>query len=100
MSHDAAALDQILAREVFIAGASRAFGTVTLEHARMRADELRELAGWGPTMRVLPVAHAWRELVLTMECKRAGTVAELGDELDSELLVRLAIVMPSAPMAR
>jgi hypothetical protein len=99
VSSDTAAFDQILARQVFIAGTSRAFGTVTLEQARVRADELRELAGWGPTMRVLPVARAWRELTIAMEANGAGTVAELR-ELDAELVVRLGIVMPSAPMAR
>ncbi len=99
MSSNTPAFDEMLARQVFIAGASRAFGSVTLEQARVRADELRELAGWGPTMRVLPVARAWRELALAMEASGAGTVAELR-ELDTELLVRLGIVMPSAPMAR
>ena len=56
-------LRRILDQEVFIRGANRPFGELTLDDVRSRADELRAAIGWGPTARVAPVAQAWRELV-------------------------------------
>lgn len=79
-------IEQIVRREVFIRGANRPFGELTLQDARSRADELRAVTGWGPTARVAPVAMGWRELTIAME--RAG-VTTVG-ELDAETLVALA----------
>ncbi|HUB04774.1 MAG TPA: hypothetical protein VMA76_06880, partial [Solirubrobacteraceae bacterium] len=63
-------LRRILDQEVFIDGANRPFGSLTPDHVRARADELRAAVGWGPTARVAPVAQAWRELSMAMD--RAG----------------------------
>jgi hypothetical protein len=92
--------EQLLQCELFIDGASRAFGTVTLEQARARAEELRAVCGWGPTMRVLPVARAWRELTIAMELNAVGSVAELDVALVVEIAQRLGVTMSSAPMMR
>jgi hypothetical protein len=92
------ARDQMLAREIFVAGANRAFGDVTIEDARAHAAELKEVAGWGPTMRVAPVAHTWRELSMAMEQRGAQHVRELDDEALAELAPRLWVVMPGAGM--
>lgn len=76
---------ELLAQTVFIQGANRPFGELTLEQVRERADELRAATGWGPTARVAPVARAWRELSMAMEQAGAGRV----DELDAQVLERL-----------
>jgi hypothetical protein len=91
--------EQIVKRQVFIRGANRDFGELTLVDVRARADELRAATGWGPTMRVAPVAHAWRELALAMESADAATVGELPPELVVELAPRLWVVLPGgAPL--
>jgi len=87
-------LRQILARQVFIRGANRPFGEVTLEDARERAQELRAASGWGPTVRVMPVAMAWRELAVAIERSRAASVSELDGEVTIELAQRLWVVLP------
>src|SRR6476646_2336574 len=53
-------LARILAAEVFMRGANRAFSELTADDVRMRAQELRDAVGWGPTARVAPVAQARR----------------------------------------
>ena len=62
---------------MFIRGANRPFGELTLDDARARADELKAATGWGPTARVATVALAWRELATAMERSGAATVADL-----------------------
>jgi hypothetical protein len=79
-------LERILGQEVYIRGANRPFGELTVEDARARADELRAAVGFGPTARVAPVAMAWRELSMAMD--RAG--AKMVDELDADVLTALA----------
>jgi hypothetical protein len=98
MSGSSPELDQILAQEVFIRGANRPFGELTLQDARARADELRAATGWGPTIRVAPVAHAWRELTMTMERAGAANVSQLDPEVVVELSQRLWIVLPGGAM--
>jgi hypothetical protein len=83
---------------VFIRGADRPFGELTLEDVRTRADELRAATGWGPTVRVAPVAHAWRELAMAMARTGSATVGELEAELVIELAQRLWVVLPGGPM--
>ncbi len=97
---DAAAVATILAREVYLDGANRAFGTLTLDEVRARADELRAVAGWGPTVRVAPVAQAWRELALMLEHAGKPTVRELDADVVTALAERLWVVMPGGPMLR
>ena len=87
-------LEKIVGQQVYIRGANRPFGELTLDDARSRADELRAATGWGPTARVAPIARAWRELAMAMERSGAGTVAELSEDELRELAPKLWVVMP------
>jgi hypothetical protein len=78
-------VEEMLRQTVYVRGANRPFGELTLDDARSRADELRAATGWGPTARVAPVAMAWRELTMAMERAAVGTVAELTSETVLEL---------------
>jgi hypothetical protein len=98
MSESNAELDRIVKRGVFIRGADRPFGELTVEDARARADELRAVTGWGPTVRVAPVAQAWRELAMTMERSGAASVSELDPKVVVELAQKLWVVLPGGPM--
>ncbi|HWK16673.1 MAG TPA: hypothetical protein VNR66_04400 [Solirubrobacteraceae bacterium] len=82
-------VEHALQQTVFIRGENRPFGELTLADARTRADELKAATGWGPTMRVAPVARAWRELTMKMEQAGAGTVAELDPDVIGELAKKL-----------
>lgn len=86
--------ERILSTPVFINGANRPFGEMTLDDIRGRADELRAAIGWGPTARVAPVARAWRELALEMERHNAASVAELDGPLLAALAPKLWVVFP------
>jgi hypothetical protein len=92
--------EQLLERTVFIRGAHRPFGELTLEDAGARAAELREVSGWGPTMRVAPVALAWRELAGEMERTGAVTVGELDPQVLAPLARRMWVLMPDDPIMR
>ena len=89
---------EIIGQTVYVRGANRPFGELTLQDARSRADELRAATGWGPTARVAPVARAWRELALEMERAGAATVAELPGELIAGLAPKLWIVPPGGTL--
>jgi hypothetical protein len=89
MSHD-----ELLTQPVFIRGANRPFGQLTLEEVRERADELRAATGWGPTARVAPVARAWRELSMEMERHGAEAVEGLSSEVLGRLGPQLWVVLP------
>jgi hypothetical protein len=91
-------LDRILATTVYVDGANRAFGELTGEQVRARADELRSAVGWGPTARVAPVAQAWRELSIAIERAGAHTVSELDPGVMAELAPRLWIMPPAGGM--
>jgi len=91
-------VEEMLRQTVYIRGANRPFGELTLEDARSRADELRAATGWGPTARVAPVAMAWRELTMAMERAAVGTVAELPPETVLELAPKLWIVPPGGSL--
>jgi hypothetical protein len=86
--------EQILNQQLYIGGANRSFGDVTLADARARADELRATTGWGPTARVAPVARAWRELVIEMERSGCSIVGELDTSTLTALAPKLWVVMP------
>ena len=94
MTADNPRLQEMLRQTVYIRGANRPFGELTLDDARARADELRAAVGWGPTARVAPVAMAWRELTMAMERASAATVDELAPEMIVELAPKLWIVPP------
>ena len=83
---------------IFVRGANRPFGELTLEDVRDRADELKSVTGWGPTARVAPVARAWRELTIAMEQGRSGTVGELTPEVLAELAPKLWVVPPGGSL--
>jgi hypothetical protein len=89
----------ILAREVFIRGANRPFRELTVEDVSSRAQELRDAVGWGPTIRVAPVAQAWRQLAEQMGQEGAASVAEIAAERLLELGPRLWMVLPGAGAA-
>ena len=91
-------VEEMLRQTVYIRGANRPFGELTLDDARSRADELRAATGWGPTARVAPVAMAWRELTLAMERAAVGTVDELAPETVLELAPKLWIVPPGGSL--
>jgi hypothetical protein len=84
----------VLQALVFVRGENRPFGTLTLHDVSARADELRAATGWGPTARVGPVAHAWRELAIQMQRAGAATVAELDPGMVAELAPKLWVVPP------
>jgi hypothetical protein len=86
--------EQIVQSQVFIRGANRPFGELTLDDVRARADELRAATGWGPTARVATVALAWRELSRDMEQAGAATVSHLDDSTVIEMAPRLWITLP------
>jgi len=87
-------LRRVLDQEVFIDGANRPFGSLTPDHVRARADELRAAVGWGPTARVAPVAQAWRELSMAMDRAGAATVGALDPEVLVKLAPRLWVTLP------
>jgi hypothetical protein len=95
---EAPRVEEMLRETVYIRGANRPFGELTLDDARSRADELRAATGWGPTARVAPVAMAWRELTMAMERAAVGTVAELTSETVLELAPKLWIVPPGGSL--
>jgi hypothetical protein len=94
MSDTAPQRDEIVKRTVFIRGANRPFGELTVQDVRARADELSAVVGFGPTARVAPVARAWRELSIEMDRAGAGTVGEVGDETLVALAPKLWVVLP------
>jgi hypothetical protein len=100
MSTREPSVEEVLCREVHLGGANRAFGELTLDQVRAHADELRSVAGWGPTMRVAPVAQAWRELALALQREGKHTVSELDPEVVRALAQRMWILMPSGPLMR
>jgi hypothetical protein len=94
MTDPAVPVDRILATSVYIDGANRPFGELTVEQVRARAAELRASVGWGPTARVAPVARAWQELARGLEQSGAVTVAELDPVWVTDMAPKLWIVSP------
>lgn len=89
---------EILRTTVFIDGANRPFGELTLDQVRRRADELRAAVGFGPTARIAPVARAWRELSIALEQAGAATVGRLAPEPVLALAPKLWIVPPGGSL--
>lgn len=86
---------RILAQEVYIRGANRPFGELTRDDASARADELRAAVGWGPTVRVAPVARAWRELAIAMDRAGASAVGDLDPDVLVDLAPKLWVTLPA-----
>ena len=95
MSRDA---DSVLAERVYAGGQTKAFGELTADEVRARADELRSATGWGPTAKVAGVAMAWAELSRLMDSAQARTVGELDPELVAERAERLWVVPPGGSL--
>jgi hypothetical protein len=93
MSSSAQQLESIMSTSVFMRGESRRFGELTADDVRGRAAELRAAVGWGPTVRVAPIATAWRDLGMRMERCGAASVQELGEEDLIELGGKLWLVL-------
>lgn len=91
---DQPTIEEILATPVFIRGANRPFGELTLDDVGSRADELRAAIGWGPTARVAPVAQAWRQLSMEMQRAGATRVRELDPDVLGGLARNLWVVLP------
>ena len=92
---DAAA---ILAERVFAGGRSKPFAEVTLAEVEARAQELRDVSGWGPTARVGSVAREWGALARSMAEQGAESVGQVDPE---ELVARaqkLWIVPPGGSL--
>jgi hypothetical protein len=87
-------LERIVGQEVFMRGANRPFGELTVDDTRSRADELRAAVGWGPTARIAPVAQAWRELTMALDRAGVATVGELAPDVLLALAPRLWVTLP------
>ncbi len=78
----------------------RAFGGFTADEADARAAALREVAGFGPTMRVRPIAQAWGELARLMRERAVDTVADLPAEQVVDFAQRLWVISSGQSMLR
>jgi hypothetical protein len=90
--------DRVLAEPVFGGGRSKPFAEMTTEEVRLRADELRSAAGWGPTARVASVAQAWSLFARLMEESGAATVADVDREAVSDHAEKLWVVPPGGSL--
>lgn len=70
-------LRRALAAEVHDGEGYVPFGELGVAEAEAQFERLREATGFGPTMRVRPVADAWRELAKAMSEHGAASVAAL-----------------------
>jgi hypothetical protein len=86
----------LLDTSVAVAGGPKPFGSLTRAEVAARADELRAAVGFGPTVRVAPVARAWGDLARRMEAAGAETVAALDEATLAELAEPLWIRMPGS----
>ena len=91
-------LAEVLEIEIPIAGARIAFGEIGADLAREHGTGLGELAGFGPTQRIRPVARAWGELASALESAGAASVRELDQEQVIAFAERLWVVPPPRSM--
>ena len=85
--------EDTLTRPVHIGGVEKHFGEITLDEARARATELKDVAGWGMN-RVLPVARAWRELVTLMEKAGYEKIADLDPVMLDTMAKKMWVIPP------
>ena len=93
-----ALLETVLGTPIAIDGTPQAFGTLTREQVRARAAELKAAVGFGPTIRVAPVALAWRELEIALDRAGVATVAELDGESILALAPKLWVLPPGGTL--
>jgi hypothetical protein len=86
--------EDTLTRPIHVGGVDKHFGEVTLDDARGRATELKDVAGWGMN-RVLPVARAWRDLVVLMEKAGYEKVSELDAATLDKMAKKLWVIPPT-----
>lgn len=91
-------LEKIVSSPVFVDGANRPFGELTIAQVRARADELRAATGWGPTARVATVARAWRELAMALERDGVARVGELDADTLEQLAPQLWVIPPGGSL--
>ena len=91
-------LPEALATPIAIDGGQRPFGSLTSEQAAARAAELKAAVGFGPTVRVAPVARAWRELQIALDRAGAATVAELDPAVILDLAPKLWVLPPGGTL--
>ncbi len=91
-------LHEALATPVAIDGSQRPFGSLTPEQVRGRAAELKAAVGFGPTVRVAPVARAWRELQIALDGAGAATVGELDAAVVLDLAPKLWVLPPGGTL--
>jgi hypothetical protein len=87
------ALADVLAHPVYARGADRPLRELTLDDVRDRARELHAAVGFGPTVRVAPVARGWRALADAMARAGAATVGELAPETLEPLACHLWLTL-------
>lgn len=90
--------DRALTAKVYDGSSYRPFGEFGPDDADGRAAELGELTGFGPTMRVRPVAQGWRELGKLMREQGVATVSDLDDATVAEFAERLWVVQPGGSL--
>ena len=91
-------VSDILVRLVSVCGVERRFGEVTVDDARQHSTELKALAGWGPMAKVGAIARGWSDLAVTMQKRKATTVADLDPGLVEHAAKELWIVPPDRSM--
>ncbi len=91
-------LEAVLATPIAIDGTQQAFGTFTVEQVRARAGELKAAVGFGPTIRVAPVALAWRELEIALDRAGVATVGELDGDSILALAPKLWVLPPGGSL--
>ena len=91
-------LTSLLATPIAMEGRRQPFGSLTRDQVAARATELRAAVGFGPTVRVAPVARAWRELELELTRMPAATVADLPAEVIERLAPQLWVVPPGGSL--
>jgi hypothetical protein len=90
--------ESVLERTVYASDGYKPFGQFTVGDAELRANELRQATGWGPTARVAGVARGWAELAQAMKAAGAETVGDLGTELATDFAERLWVVPPGGSL--
>ena len=93
-----AALDRILAEQVYAGSGYKPFSEMTLAEVEARAGELRSAAGFGPTQRVASVASVWEGLAEVMRAQPAAAVGDLKRETLASRADRLWVVPPGGSL--
>lgn len=87
--------EQALGEKVYDGASYRPFGEMTVADARGRAAALKDATGFGPMMRVRPVADGWRELADLMEKNGAATVAGLEPDQIETYAQKVWVIQPT-----